>query len=120
VGHTPDPSTGEVALGIWQALPSWYLKDGEFAKNAFPDIPADFASQLGADPCKQAYITERIRDVHCFKPWDKDGPIEGCQAFATPGGQAIYHLPGVVPLSQGNHSITPTMTSTRRWSRQMT
>jgi hypothetical protein len=81
IGHRPDPASGEFALGIWQALPSWYRKDGQFALNAFPDIPADFASHLGTDPCKQAYITERIRDAHCFKPWDRDGPIEGAPIF---------------------------------------
>jgi len=84
-GHRPDPATGERALGIWQALPSWYRKDGEFAVNAFPDIPEDFASQLGTDPCKQAYITERIREAHCFMPWDLDGPIEGAPNFCNSG-----------------------------------
>jgi len=85
VGHTPDPTTGEVALGIWQALPSWYLQDGQYARNAFPDIPANFSLELAADPCKQAYITERIRDAHCFKPWDNDGPIEGAPSFCNSG-----------------------------------
>jgi hypothetical protein len=47
------------------------------------------------------------------------GQSKGRQAFATPGGQAIYHLQGVVPLNQGNHPITLTMKSTMRWSRQM-
>merc|ERR1712110_1077573 len=84
-GRTADPATGEVALGIWQALPSWYRKDGQFALNAFPDIPEDFASQLGTDPCKQAYITERIREAHCFKPWDTEGAIEGAQHFCNSG-----------------------------------
>jgi hypothetical protein len=100
IGHRPDPATGEFALGIWQALPSWYLKDGQFALNAFPDIPVDFASQLGADPCKQAYITERIRDAHCFKPWDKDGPIEGAPSFCNSGWT------GNLPPSRGG--ATPT------------
>lgn len=84
-GHRADPATGEFALGIWQALPSWYLADGEFARNAFPDIPSSFASELATDPCKQAYITERIREAHCFQPWDKDGPIEGAPHFCNSG-----------------------------------
>lgn len=65
-GMTVDPASGEFPHGMWQALPSWYLKSGKFASKVLRDMPYDFTRRVKKDPCKQAYLTNRIRKAHCY------------------------------------------------------